>query len=137
MVALIDAMSGGVYAGAIVAVVRRKPYVSFAQPWLYSAAALAFAVQRWYFGENLIVTIATAMLVTWAIVAAMRAARGLGTLLVLPLLLTMLVIIAGDFYDPQTQARMRVIPSLLCTIPAIGASMAVVWNAVISRRSKT
>lgn len=134
IVPLLDAASGGVYAGAVVFVLRRARFMSFAQPWLYPVAAIAFAVQRWYFSENLVVTITTAMLVTCGIVAALRNARGVGTLLALPLLLTMLVIIAGDFYDPQTQGRMRIIPSLLCTIPVLGIACAVTWKAFISPR---
>lgn len=134
--ALLDAASAGVYAGAAVRSFSAAPPLRVRGAWLYCAFAAAFAADRFFFSESMLAGAAATLLGCAVVVAIVRGRDALANVLLLPAVLAMLVIATGDAYDPRTQDALRPLPATLFALPALGvAPLALMLSSFPSRRT--
>lgn len=137
IVELLDAMTGGIYAGAIVRSFREPSPLRARAAWLCGICAAAFVVDRWYFAGSVAAALVASLAALAVIVATLRERDAVAGILLVPLALAALVIVTGDAYDPGTQAALRAVPGMLLALPAVLVPSIAFADAVISRRRKT
>lgn len=134
--ALLDAASAGVYAGAAVRSFLSAPPLRVRGAWIYCSFAAVFAADRFFFADSILAGALAALLGCAAIVTIVRGRDALANVLLLPAALAMLVIATGDAYDPRTQDALRALPATLFALPALAvAPLALMLSSFPSRRT--
>lgn len=134
--ALLDAASAGVYAGAIVRSFSGAPPLRVRGAWLYCSFAAVFAADRFFFADSLTAGLLAALFGCASVVAVVRGRDALANVLLLPAALAMVVIATGDAYDPRTQDALRPLPATLFALPALAlAPLALMLSSFPSRRT--
>lgn len=135
VLALLDAASAGVYAGALVRSFSPAPPLRASHAWLCCAFAAAFAADRFFFTDNLFAGAAAAVLGCAVLVAVVHGRDALASVLLLPLVLAMLIIVTGDAYDPRTQDALASLPASLLAVPALAVAPVAWLSSSPSRRT--
>jgi len=121
--ALLDMMTAGVYAGALVEIARRRMFLRIPFEWLSAVLAQCFIFERIVLPENVYAAAVVAAFAVAAIGTALTLARTepFGTLLVVIPAMVILTIVLADVYDPQAREPLRGLISPLLAVPSLGA----------------
>lgn len=125
------AVSAGAYAGTLIVAIARRDFGRLSP--LILAAVAAFFIQR--FNASEAGAFAAAVLVTGALAltAGTTGADAFTRLMVIPVLLTMLAVLAGPFFDAGAQPALRQTVDVLLTLPAAIALGFALWNLDLIR----